>query len=412
MCVFLTAGNLAGFNEGWRLTNARRTGYTWGYGTQWNHYNYAFCYDPTTSSTLDSLSITHWLVNDDGEQPHQYLQPFVADFSTVLSANSYTIRTAIVTIDSGLIPRVRQYTRDLNGRWLEDNLFNTDGTHLWRKQYFYDAQGRVSSIRLSDFEVSTGPGEWLMEYTYDAAGRRINQYIYKSAGHAWIPKYRCLYHYVEGEVLPSSYRISENAPYLCRKWDYLGVEAFSDFKLDRIYVNTHNGTNWVFDYAQFYFEYSYNGSELFVRRQKYFAQGYWDQCTEYYMSFRADGMPIRDGVSNQYADAYSSTTVIYTWEEAGETAVSEELATPVVLRLDACPNPFLDSVTFKAEAPILNLSVYDLRGRLVHTRSASSQSLNWQALDPQGRPLPAGIYFIRATTPHGVITRKVLKKGN
>ena len=65
------------------------------------------------------------------------------------------------------------------------------------------------------------------------------------------------------------------------------------------------------------------------------------------------------------------------------------------------PNPFNPSTSINFNLPAdgqVNLVIYDLRGRLVNTlidgeKTSGSHSLNWLALDQQGKPLETGIYL-------------------
>ncbi len=79
------------------------------------------------------------------------------------------------------------------------------------------------------------------------------------------------------------------------------------------------------------------------------------------------------------------------------------------------PNPTRDqaSVTFAAPAGELDLAVWDLAGRRVATlyRGAAGppRHVRWDARDRDGRPLPAGVYYLRlADGRHAAIRRLVL----
>jgi len=405
----LAAGSLAGLSEGWRLANAQKEASSWGYGNINTYYNYAFCYDSQSPGGLDSLCVTYWQMIEFVEGEHSYLHPFQADFWVDVSPTSYTVRSAWLDPDFNDTRYIRQYTRATNGRWLEDNLFSAAGTLLLRKQYIYDAQGRVGSIRLTDHEPANGPIEWLIEFSYDAAGKRINQYIYRQLDSgAWYPSSRCIYNYKDS-VIPANYRVTELAPFICRKWDYEGVEVFSDAELDIIYFDTYNGSAWARLYNQVYWDYWFDGTEFTAGRAKQWPSGDYESYYSYSARFNADGMRVKDSHNTTYADAFISKTITYTWEPVEDTASHDDLATPAPLRLEAYPNPFVGSLELRCEEPVLNLSVYDLRGRLISSLPVSSQSINWDALDPLGRSFPAGIYFIRAVTSRGVVTRKVIK---
>jgi flagellar hook assembly protein FlgD len=75
-----------------------------------------------------------------------------------------------------------------------------------------------------------------------------------------------------------------------------------------------------------------------------------------------------------------------------------------VTRLEAArPNPFSGSTEIRFALAVpgrVRLSVYDVRGRLVvplenGDLSAGFHVLRWDGRDGEGRPAPAGVYFVR-----------------
>jgi hypothetical protein len=79
------------------------------------------------------------------------------------------------------------------------------------------------------------------------------------------------------------------------------------------------------------------------------------------------------------------------------------------------PNPFNPRATIEFElaaAGVVELAVFDLRGRLVRvveqgSRSAGRHQAEWDGLDRDGRAVPAGAYCCRLLTADGVQTRKL-----
>lgn len=86
-----------------------------------------------------------------------------------------------------------------------------------------------------------------------------------------------------------------------------------------------------------------------------------------------------------------------------------------VLRFRAHPNPFSIQSILSGSLPqpgFVNLSVYDLAGRRVTTLvdrevAAGTWTSQWDGRDSAGRPLAAGLYFLRLETPLGVRTTKI-----
>lgn len=90
---------------------------------------------------------------------------------------------------------------------------------------------------------------------------------------------------------------------------------------------------------------------------------------------------------------------------------------PVSPVMQVAPNPFRKSVKILLElgTKVGSVSLYDTRGRLVKTidlpdgsRGELGVSLTWSGDDSFGRPVNAGIYFIKAHTARGVLTKKVV----
>jgi len=68
--------------------------------------------------------------------------------------------------------------------------------------------------------------------------------------------------------------------------------------------------------------------------------------------------------------------------------------------LEARPNPARDTVSLAVGAPgdsEVGIRIFDVRGRLVREmRTGSRRDVVWDAHDRAGRPVPAGVYFVRA----------------
>jgi hypothetical protein len=106
------------------------------------------------------------------------------------------------------------------------------------------------------------------------------------------------------------------------------------------------------------------------------------------------------------------------------TPLGPVVSRPVVIYLDGGhrpastlspprPNPARDQVSVQVDIPsgaTARLSIYDVRGRLLHRRDcpAGVHLLVWDGTDDRGRRCAAGVYFLRleGTGPH--VTRKVV----
>lgn len=98
-------------------------------------------------------------------------------------------------------------------------------------------------------------------------------------------------------------------------------------------------------------------------------------------------------------------------------AAAAAAALPTATRLDTPrPNPFGDGTEIRfalAEPTRVDLSVYDVRGRLVRRLRdtmvpAGFHGIRWNGTDSEGRRLPAGVYFARLVAGDVRQTRKLI----
>jgi len=72
------------------------------------------------------------------------------------------------------------------------------------------------------------------------------------------------------------------------------------------------------------------------------------------------------------------------------------------------PNPASNTLTINSESNLLNLTIYDLTGRIVYSEEVLNQ--NKLTVDISG--LTDGMYLLKAETEQGTISRKMIKKGD
>ncbi len=108
------------------------------------------------------------------------------------------------------------------------------------------------------------------------------------------------------------------------------------------------------------------------------------------------------------------------WMISGMLGTPEgiEDGTGTMMELAASPNPMVSS-TLIVYSPAagrqpssLNLSVFDVSGRLVSTLFDGSEpteqrSFSWNGCDERGVPVPGGIYVVRASSPCGSATLRL-----
>jgi hypothetical protein len=136
-------------------------------------------------------------------------------------------------------------------------------------------------------------------------------------------------------------------------------------------------------------------------------------------------------------NSYEATLVLTTrdgpgvWEASGLPALSYHLTAtlgpvsaaedrgnfPAVRWLAAAPNPFFDGTRISfalARAGPVSLRIVNARGRLVasllesHLTAGMHETI-WDGRDDQGRPVAAGIYFVRLSTDERVSVEKIVR---
>lgn len=84
------------------------------------------------------------------------------------------------------------------------------------------------------------------------------------------------------------------------------------------------------------------------------------------------------------------------------------------LRIDNMyPNPFRDQLNIAIDAKdtdTVSAKIYNLKGQLIysHTLPSGVKSFTWNALDSLGNTAPAGLYFVKLSTPDESASAKIL----
>ncbi|NCU44126.1 T9SS type A sorting domain-containing protein [Candidatus Falkowbacteria bacterium] len=108
----------------------------------------------------------------------------------------------------------------------------------------------------------------------------------------------------------------------------------------------------------------------------------------------------------QYRQAISRLT------GSAVTAI-EDATAPVVPTFISCyPNPFSAATTVKSNGIVpVKIEIFNIKGQKIQTMTndAKAQSVVWDGRDSRNNQVPAGLYFIRATTESQTMTTKVIK---
>jgi hypothetical protein len=105
-------------------------------------------------------------------------------------------------------------------------------------------------------------------------------------------------------------------------------------------------------------------------------------------------------------------------EPAGSVDAPQPAAAAAGLRLlGGAPSPFRRSTTIRyslpAAAPV-RLAVHDVRGRRVavlvrEDLAGGDHAVTWNGTGPDGRPVPAGVYFLRLDAGGETSTKRVVR---
>ncbi len=142
-----------------------------------------------------------------------------------------------------------------------------------------------------------------------------------------------------------------------------------------------------------------------------------EATTDRYYSIRITDDLDGDGrneivVSNINASDEGQPMIIVV-ESTGEATATEdksELPAGYVLSQNY-PNPFNPSTTVVCEVPEtvnVDVSVFDVAGRLIRTLSSGVVAAGTHSVTFEAQDLPSGMYIIVMQTPHGALTRKAM----
>lgn len=121
---------------------------------------------------------------------------------------------------------------------------------------------------------------------------------------------------------------------------------------------------------------------------------------------------------NRAADSLDlqSQMVIYQLPDYTNTTPETIVLPSEIQLLPVYPNPFNPGTTIRYELPqteFVNVSIYDVQGRLIseltsQVQSAGRYAIQWNGKDNSGRHVPSGIYLCKLTTPDYSQTQKLI----
>jgi hypothetical protein len=101
----------------------------------------------------------------------------------------------------------------------------------------------------------------------------------------------------------------------------------------------------------------------------------------------------------------------YRVNDPSTTIIKEEIPKPENIYLNSYPNPFnAQTLITYNDIEGGDLGIYDITGRLIKTLTVNGREgdVMWDATDDDGDHVSSGVYFIRARTPYGYASSKVL----
>lgn len=136
-----------------------------------------------------------------------------------------------------------------------------------------------------------------------------------------------------------------------------------------------------------------------------------------YKTFRRDSIDVvwTDGDHAPYRVIYRRMAKQYEPVSVDEKRVADTLPSQFELSL-SYPNPFTNrtTISLRIMRPLwVEVSIFDLTGKRLRTLLASNvpagtKTLSWEATDEQGKVLPSGLYWVKASSGGIILIRKVL----
>lgn len=156
-----------------------------------------------------------------------------------------------------------------------------------------------------------------------------------------------------------------------------------------------------------------NQNKLTTRLEELNVNNNWQDEYKYTLSYDTN-----NNVS-QVLEEYSDTGDLqpeyrYTYNWENYTGVEDGLL-PVVdaLRVNCYPQPFSNELNIAADsknAGEIKLSIYNLKGQLIHSSSVlPGSTYKWNGLDTHGSPCASGIYFLKAAQGNSTISSRIVK---
>jgi hypothetical protein len=398
--------------RGWRVASIAQEQYVM---NTWNTTNqFDMIYSSQYPTRLDTLKYYGW------EQDVQTMVLY-AKFSYVYdSTNEYVTSSYVDSQHEGIwYPFMRSsFTYDSQHRLTHamTEMYNPQ-TQLW-SVYMWTQVDFVNNTNYTvwQYQVETDnrTQQWMrMEFVWDAQGRIIEETDIVSADSVnWVNSEKYVRTYHPHDTTTGEIFIQNFSQYLPKQNMLEDVYADDFFGMLSHEMNKYwSGTAWV-DTYQSYFTYD-TSDHLTQEREQHWMNSTWNNNWQLDYTYDVNG--------NQYqtVESYYDNSVLvpeerytFSWEQT--TANADNIAPALSgLQISASPNPFTAELSIQLksrQSQPAQVSIYNLRGQLIRTLSAQTNSkLSWDGSDDMQNQVAQGMYLVKVTAGSETTSAKVLK---
>lgn len=263
-------------------------------------------------------------------------------------------------------------------------------------------------------EEGTLPMWYRQNFTWDTQGRIIQEVQTASTDSLnWYNKTRTSLTYHPNDTTTGDIFVQNVAHYvpLQELFDKIGTESFFGMLNEELTEDWSAG-EWVNSQMSIY---NYNASDqITLKTEKAWDGMNWSNTDQQTFSYDVNSNLHQKHENHWNAGNWDNDIrLTCTWEQ---TTANDDDTIPTVntLSLITSPNPFRDDLSIelgsKANTPVL-ITIYNSKGQLVRElETLSGSRFWWDGMDSSSsNPVPNGIYLLRAVTPEGSVTAKVLK---
>lgn len=285
-------------------------------------------------------------------------------------------------------------------------------TYMWTQVDFISTTN--FTVWQYQAETDNRTQQWMkMQFVWDGQGRIIEETDIVSADSVnWVNSEKYIRTYHPHDTTTGDIFIQNFSHYLPKQNMLEEVYADDFFGMLSTEMNQYwSGTAWQDTY---WVTYTYDTSDRLTQiMEQHWNNNMWNNNWNVQYTYDVNGNQYQTVKSHyESGNLVSDERYTFSWEQA--TANDDNVAPAVSgLQLSASPNPFAGeifiSLSSKKSQPAL-ISIYNLRGQLIRTFSAQTNSkLSWDGTDAELNQAAQGIYLIKVTSGSESTSAKVLK---